>query len=199
MRSRSSPARGFDGLLPGRRQQPAPRVRAYVRLAAQAGRGRDSELAARQLVRLDRRDPALGAFAAGDRAGGLGDRRGAFRGRIGQVPLMDVLPFSASETTAASASTNTGRALKDSVRLMRMPLSRAKAWASTSRSYRISRWSATKPIGQTSTSLAAESAMASSRSGPSQGSPVWLADWKANSHGGRSIPEATSRQLSSSC
>src|SRR5216683_7841785 len=105
----------------------------------------------------------------------------------------------ASLTIAASASTNAGRALKDSVRLMRIPLSRPKAWASTSRSYRISRWSATKPIGQTSTSLAADRAMASSRSGPSHGSPVWLADWKANSQGGRSMPAATSRQLSSSC
>src|SRR2546423_709743 len=104
----------------------------------------------------------------------------------------------ASAMMRASASMNRGSALKERVRRMRMPWSRAKAWASTSRSYKISRWSATKPIGQTSASCAPDFSIASSRSGPSHGSPVWLADWKANSQGGKSMPAAPSRQLSSS-
>ena len=59
------------------------------------------------------------------------------------------------------------------------------AAASTSRSQRISRWSATKPIGQRTTSrtsLAASSFRCSRMSGPSHGSPVGDSLWNENVH-----------------
>lgn len=105
-------------------------------------------------------------------------------------------------TTASSASMKHGRSLNDAVRRSSTPRSCAQACASTSMSYRISRWSATKPIGQISGRRVPDRSIASSRSGPSHGTPVWLADWNANSQGGRrpSSPKraSTRRHVSSS-
>ena len=53
-------------------------------------------------------------------------------------------------TRAASTRMNAGSAFGSSIRSSRSPSSRARSAASTSRSQRISRWSATKPIGQRS-------------------------------------------------
>ena len=69
---------------------------------------------------------------------------------------------------------NAGSAFGSSIRSSRSPSSRARSAASMSRSQRISRWSATNPIGQRTTSRtshAASSLRCSRMSGPSHGSP----------------------------
>src|ERR1700682_4651757 len=65
-----------------------------------------------------------------------------------------------------------GRVLNDSVRLIFKSRWRAKACASTSRSYRISRWSATKPIGQTRMSVGPALSIAASAAGAGPGLAV---------------------------
>ena len=81
-------------------------------------------------------------------------------------------------TSPASTSMNAGSAFGSSIRSNRIPSCLALSAASMSRSQRISRWSATNPIGQTTTSRtsqAASSLRCSRMSGPSHGSPV--GDW----------------------
>src|SRR5581483_6390524 len=76
-------------------------------------------------------------------------------------------------TMAASVRTNAGSAFGISIRSSRIPSAAAFSCASTSRSQRISRWSETKPTGQTSTWSTPSACRAerwSRMSGPSHGS-----------------------------
>src|SRR5262245_3445826 len=108
----------------------------------------------------------------------------------------------ARRTRPASSSTNGSSAFGMSMRSNVIPSSRAFCAASWSRSQRISRWSATKPTGQRSTS-ATPRAWRSSRwsrmSGPSHGSPVGDSLWNEKLHVSRPARSATSREVSSSC
>src|SRR2546425_272106 len=75
-----------------------------------------------------------------------------------------------------------GSSFSEAVRSRRMPSRAASARYSTSTSYRISTWSHTKPIGAMSASRppsAASALSTSPASGPSQGSGVAPALWKA--------------------
>ena len=66
------------------------------------------------------------------------------------LPSYAATAASSRRTIPASTSTKSGSAFGISIRARRMPSSRARSAASTSRSQRISRWSETNPTGQTS-------------------------------------------------
>src|SRR3989475_865013 len=103
-----------------------------------------------------------------------GDRR---RGRH-RHPRSDA----ARRARSARHAMRRGASFSEAVRPRRMPSRAASARYSTSTSYRISTWSHTKPIGATSASRppsAASARSASPASGPSQGSGVAPALWKA--------------------
>src|SRR5206468_10343120 len=106
-----------------------------------------------------------------------------------------------SRHSSANPRTNAGSSFSDSMRSRSSPSSAARSRASTSMSHRISRWSLTKPIGQTrtrSTPRACRSSSSSRMSGPSHGSPVALALWKANDQESRPARSAISCDVSSS-
>src|SRR6266508_3853024 len=109
---------------------------------------------------------------------------------------------SARRTRPASTRMKAGSAFGISIRLKSIPSSRARSAASWSRSQRISRWSATKPTGQTSTLFTPfprSSSRWSRMSGPSHGSPVGDSLWNENDQSLTSAASATSREVSSSC